>query len=346
MATQPAQSELVAFSKMLMNMSPEQDTPAQLRSGIMRTWVLMEEYMSGDGHDKGLAWCLFVRKEEERQAWLEMAPPRYMGAAACSLVREHLALELGHTHVLAGLCKNTDDEVEKARPCEIRTDLVCARCAHRSHFEKVAPEVQVCTYWQCSALVVPPFLFGEAKDEMLAKHEMVACAGCGAAYCGQECQSQDMSHFEAHGAACKARKTAKVQGEKKKSATSRAVKNAFEMNPILRRMLRCGLTRQVFAARALVPPFEQVAAYMVQAWEKAPVLELYARMHAGGDFDSVCIAVVREAMDMGRLAPAVLANKGLYMQLHAAWKARVLELYELQVTWMHWGVRTHGTREQ
>ena len=223
---------------------------------------------------------------------------------------------------------------------------MCARCAHRSHFEKVAPEVQVCTYWQCSALVVPPFLFGEAKDEMLAKDEMVACAGCGAAYCGQECQSQDMSHFEAHGAACQARKTAKVQGEKKKSATSRAVKNAFEMNPILRGMLRCGLTRQVFAAAALVPPFEQVAAYMVKAWEKAPVLELYARMQAVGDFDGVGIAVVREAMDMGRLTPAVLANKGLYMQLHAAWKARVLELYELQVTWMHWGVRTHAMREK
>ena len=117
MATQSTQTgttealELVAWSKMMMNIPSEQGTPAQLRSGIMRTWALMEEYMLGDGHDKGLTWCLFVRKEEEREAWLEMAPSRYVGVGACILVHEHLTLELGHTHVLTGLCKNTDDEL-------------------------------------------------------------------------------------------------------------------------------------------------------------------------------------------------------------------------------------------
>jgi hypothetical protein len=345
MATQATLSEttgLVAFRKMLMNMPPAQGTSGQLRSSILRTWALMDEYASGDGHDKGLAWSVFVRKEEERQAWLQMAPPRYVGAAACSLVREHLALELGHTHALAGLCEKTDDELEKARPCAIKTDLLCARAAHRPHFETMAPEVQVCTYWQCSALVVPPLLFGEAEDEMPAKDEVLACAGCGAAYCGRACQSQDMAHFEEKGAACKARKAAQAQNDKKKSATRRAVKRAFDLNPILRGMLRSGLTRQVFAAPAPVPPLEQVAAWLVKAWEKAPVLELYARMQRGGDFDGVGVAVVREAMEAGRLTAAVLASKGMYVQLHAAWKQRVLELYELQVTWMQWGARAHG----
>jgi hypothetical protein len=52
------------FNKMMMNMPPEQDTPTQMYSVILRTSVLMQEYMSGDGHDKGLAWCVFGRKEQ------------------------------------------------------------------------------------------------------------------------------------------------------------------------------------------------------------------------------------------------------------------------------------------
>jgi len=89
----------------------------------------------------------------------------------------------------------------------------------------------------------------------------------------------------------------------------------------------------------------QVAAYLVKAWEKAPVHELYARMQPGGDFDGVGMAVVGEAMRMGELTSLVLANKGLYMHLQAAWKQRVLELYELQITWMQWGVRAHARNE-
>jgi hypothetical protein len=52
------------FNKMMMNMPPEQGTPTQMYSGILRTCVLMQEYMSGDGHDKGLVWCVFGRKEQ------------------------------------------------------------------------------------------------------------------------------------------------------------------------------------------------------------------------------------------------------------------------------------------
>jgi len=52
------------FDKMMMNMPPEQGTPTQMYSGILRTWVLMQEYMSDTGHDKGLVWCLFGRKEQ------------------------------------------------------------------------------------------------------------------------------------------------------------------------------------------------------------------------------------------------------------------------------------------
>jgi len=325
---------------MLANVAPEATTPAQLRSGIMRTWVLMEEYMDGDGRDKGLAWCVFGRKEEERQAWLELVPPRYVGAAACSLVREHLALELGHTHVLARLCAVTDDELEKAAKCPLRTELLVARQKHRALFATVAPEVQVCAYWQCSALVVAPVLFeaGEVKSEVLAKNETLACAGCNAAYCGRECQSRDTAHFEAFGAACKKRALGKAKGAQKKSATRRTLQAAFALNPVLKGMLRCGLGRQVFAAPAPVPPLEQVAAWLLKAWEQAPVHELYARMQKDGDFDGVGLDVVREAMQAGRVTALVLASKGLYMQLHAAWKARVLALYELQVTWMHWGV--------
>ena len=99
-----AAQDTCKFTKMMMmNMPSEDGTPAQLRSGIMRSSVLMHEYIAGNGYDKGLAWCLFGRKEEERQAWLEMAPPRHVRASACNLVREHLALELGHTHKLAAL---------------------------------------------------------------------------------------------------------------------------------------------------------------------------------------------------------------------------------------------------
>jgi hypothetical protein len=48
---------------------------------------------------------------------------------------------------------------------------------------------------------------------------------------------------------------------------------------------------------------------------------------------------------MGELTALVLVNKGLYTHLQAAWKQRVLELYELQVTWMQWGVRAHARNE-
>jgi hypothetical protein len=85
MATQ----DTCEFTQMMMMNKPSEDgTPTQLRSGIMRSSVLIHEYIAGDGHDKGLAWCLFGRKEEERQAWMEMVPERYVRAAACSLVRD------------------------------------------------------------------------------------------------------------------------------------------------------------------------------------------------------------------------------------------------------------------
>ncbi len=48
----------------------------------------------------------------------------------------------------------------------------------------------------------------------------------------------------------------------------------------------------------------------MKVWEKASVHELYARMH-----------------------------------LQTAWKQRVLELYELQITWMQWGVGAHARKE-
>ncbi len=89
----------------------------------------------------------------------------------------------------------------------------------------------------------------------------------------------------------------------------------------------------------------QVAAYLVKAWEKAPVHELYARMQSGGDLDGVGMAVVGESLRMGELTALVLANKGLYMHLQAVWKQRVLELYELQITWMQWGVRAQARKE-
>ena len=56
-----AEKETCEFIKMLMNMPLLQDTPTQMYSGIMRTWVLMQEYMVGDGHDKDLVWFLFAR---------------------------------------------------------------------------------------------------------------------------------------------------------------------------------------------------------------------------------------------------------------------------------------------
>ena len=88
-----------------------------------------------------------------------------------------------------------------------------------------------------------------------------------------------------------------------------------------------------------------MAAYLVKAWEKAPVHELYARMFGGGDFDGVGMTVVGESLRMGELTALVLENKGLYMHLQAAWKQRVLELYELQITWMQWGMRAHAMKE-
>ena len=142
---------------MMMNMPSEDGTPAQLRSGIMRSSVLMHEYIAGNGYDKSLAWCLFGRKEEERQAWLEMVPPRHVRAAACSLVREHLALELGHTHKLAALCAVTDGELERAGPCELKRQVVVeVRAQQRAHYNRPVPEVHVCAYGQCSAMLVAP----------------------------------------------------------------------------------------------------------------------------------------------------------------------------------------------
>ena len=332
---------------MMMNMPSEDGTPAQLRSGIMRSSVLMHEYIAGDGRDKGLAWCLFGRKEEERQAWLEMVPQRYVRAAACSLVREHLALELGHTHKLAALCAVTDGELERAGPCELKRHWVLARAQHRAHYKTAVPEVQMCAYGQCSAMLVAPCVLRavgvEDEEGEEGAQKPLLCVGCGATYCDRECQSRDMAHFEANG--CKARiaKAALAKLQPKKSAARS--KSAFELNPVLPAMLRCGLRRTAFAAPALVPPFEQVAAYLVKAWEKAPVHELYARMFGDGDFDGVGMAVVGESLRMGELTALVLANKGLYMHLQAAWKQRVLELYELQITWMQWGVCARARKE-
>ena len=350
---QTADDSACEFSQMLMNVPREQSTPAQLHSGIMRTWVLMEEYMVGDGHDKGLAWCLFVRKEQERQAWLAMAPPRWVCAGACSLVREHLALELGHTHKLAALCAVTDDELGRAGPGDLKTHVVAARAQHRAHYCTRVPEVRVCAYGQCSAMLVAPRVLpavgvegGEDAEDAEDAQKPLLCAGCGATYCDRECQSRDMAHFEAWPGGCKAlaakAAVAKLLPRKKRAALPKSV---FEMNPILGGMLLCGLRRTVFAAPALVPPLEQVAEYLVKAWEKAPVHELYARMQRGGDFDGVGVAVVAESLRMGELTALVLANKGMYMHLQAAWKQRVLELYELQITWMHWGVRAHAMKE-
>jgi hypothetical protein len=349
-----AAQDTCEFTKMMMMDMPSQDgTPAQLRSGIMRSSVLMHEYIVGNGYDKGLAWCLFWRKEEERQTWLEMAPPRHVRAAACSLVREHLALELGHTHKLAALCAVTDGELERAVPCELKRQWVAARAQHRAQYKSPVPEVRMCAYGQCSAMLVAPCVLALVGVEVVQGEEgghgekgtkkPLLCTGCGATYCDRECQSRDMAHFEANG--CKAR-TAKAALEKMqpKKGVTRA-KSAFELNPVLPAMLRCGLRRTAFAAPALVPPFEQVAAYLVKAWEKTPVHELYARMQPGGDFDGVGMAVVGESMRMGELTALVLANKGLYMHLQAAWKQRVLELYELQITWMQWGVRAHARNE-
>ena len=89
----------------------------------------------------------------------------------------------------------------------------------------------------------------------------------------------------------------------------------------------------------------QVVAHLVKVWEKAPVRELYYRMHPYGDFDGVDMTVVNESLLMGELTALVLANKGLYMHLQTVWNQRVLELYELQVTWIHRNVRTHARKE-
>jgi hypothetical protein len=61
-----ATEDTCEFSKMLMNIPPESVTPAQMHSGIIRTSVLMLDYMKIDSQDKGLTWCLFRRKEDER----------------------------------------------------------------------------------------------------------------------------------------------------------------------------------------------------------------------------------------------------------------------------------------
>ena len=122
MATQ----DTCEFSKMLMNMPPDPDTPAQLHSDIIRTSVLILDYMKIDGQDKGLTWCLFRRK----------------------------ALELGHTHKLAALCAVTDVELDRAGPCELKRHVVTAREEHRAHYNTQVPEVQVCAYGQCSVMLV------------------------------------------------------------------------------------------------------------------------------------------------------------------------------------------------
>jgi hypothetical protein len=202
-----------------------------------------------------------------------MAPPRHVRAAACSLVREHLALELGHTHKLAALCAVTDGELERAGPCELKGQWVAARAQHRAQYKTPVPEVRMCAYGQCSAMLVAPCVLalvgveaGEGEEggqgEKGTKKPLL-CTDCGATYCDRECQSRDMAHFEANG--CKAR-TAKAALEKMQPKKSAArAKSAFEMNPVLPAMLRCGLRRTAFAAQALVPPFEQVCGEMWSA---------------------------------------------------------------------------------
>ena len=68
-------------------------------------------------------------------------------------------------------------------------------------------------------------------------------------------------------------------------------------------------------------------------------------MHPYGDFDGVDMAVVNESLLMGELTALVLVNKDLYMHLQTVWNQRVLELYELQVTWIHRNVRAHARKE-
>jgi hypothetical protein len=141
---QSAENEACELNKLLMNMPPEEDTVTQLYSGIMRTWVLMQEYMMGDGQDKGLAWCLFGHKEEARQAWLTMAKSWNVCAGECSLVRKYLALEIGHVHKLAALCAVTDGELERAGPGELKTHVVTTRSPHRVHHKTPVPGCAVC----------------------------------------------------------------------------------------------------------------------------------------------------------------------------------------------------------
>jgi hypothetical protein len=175
MATQ----DTCEFSKMLMNMSPDPDTPSQLHSDIIRTSVLILDYMKIDGQDKGLTWCLFRRK----------------------------ALELGHTHKLAALCAVTDVELDRAGPCELKRHVVTAREEHRAHYNTQVPEVQVCAYGQCSAMLVASCVLCavgvESEEDSKGVKKLLFCAGCGTVYCDREFQSRDMVHFETNG--CKAR---------------------------------------------------------------------------------------------------------------------------------------------
>ena len=143
---------------------------------------------------------------------------------------------------------------------------MAARAQHRVQYKTPVPEVQMCAYGQCSAMLVAPCVLamvgveGEKGEEGAQKP--LLCTGCGATYCDRECQSRDMEHFEANG--CKARiaKAALEKLQPKKSAARS--KSAFELNPVLPAMLRCGLGRTAFAAPALVPPFEQVGAEMLK----------------------------------------------------------------------------------
>jgi hypothetical protein len=238
----------------------------------------------------------------------------------------------------------TDGELERAGPCELKGHWVAARAQHRAHYKTPVPEVQMCAYGQCSAMLVAPCVLALVGVEGVeGVQKPLLCTGCGATYCDRECQSRDMAHFEANGCKARVSKAALAKLLPKRSAA--LPKSMFELNPVLAGMLRCGLRRTAFAAPALVPPFEQVAAYLVKGWEKASVHELYARMQPCGDFDGVGMAVVGESLRMGELTALVLVNKGLYTHLQAAWKQRVLELYELQVTWMQWGVRAHARNE-
>jgi hypothetical protein len=121
-----------------------------------------------------------------------MAPKRYVCAGTFILVHEHLALKLGNTDKLAALCSVTDVELDRAGPCELKRHVVTAREDHRAHYNTPVPEVQVCAYGQCSAMLVVPCVLCavgvESEEGSKGVKKMLFCAGCGTTYCDRECQ--------------------------------------------------------------------------------------------------------------------------------------------------------------